>query len=281
MKRSYFEGWYYKQRGVDGTVALIVARHRDISAVESASLQIITEEGSQSAFFPASEFEMDGPRVRLGNSAFSQRGLSIDVRKDELSVEGTLSFGPIAGPVGDIMGPFRFAPGLECRHAVASMRHTVDGVLMIGGRRYAFEGGVGYIEGDRGTSFPKRYVWTHADWEGNSLMLSVADVPFHGFSFVGCVGFLYLNGKETRIASYRGARVITATAHAVEIRQGKMTLLVEAQQKRVHRLLAPTKGGMTRTIYESASCPVRYRCTVGEKALFDFVCPHASFEGNW
>ncbi len=281
MKRSYFEGWYYKQRGADGTVALIVARHRGPDGAASASLQLISDDGAWSVPFSASEMQMDGPRVRLGNSAFSERGLSLDVRADGLFAQGALSFGPVAPPRGDIMGPFRFAPGMECRHAVASLLHAVNGEIDINGKRYAFRAGTGYVEGDRGVSFPRRYVWTHADWDGNSLMLSVADVPFHGLSFVGCVGFLYRNGRETRITTYRGARVVEVNNDSVLIRQGKLTLAVEAGPRRPLALLAPRMGGMTRTIHESASCPVRYRCTIGEETLFDYVCESASFEGNW
>lgn len=279
MRQAHFEGWYYKQRGADGTVALVAARHRDETGAAAASLQVVTDAGAWNVPFPASAMEMNGSRVRLENSALSGRGLSLDVRADGLRAKGALRFGPLAPPRGDVMGPFRF--GMACRHAVASMRHRVDGALEINGRRYAFDGGAGYIEGDRGTSFPRRYVWTHADWEGNGLMLSVADVPLCGLSFVGCVGFLYLNGRETRIATYRGARVLRADGDSALVRQGNLTLSVEAAERRTLGLLAPVNGGMTRTIRESASCPVHYRCAIGKETLFDFVCNHASFEGNW
>jgi hypothetical protein len=281
MWHARFEGWYYKQRGADGAVALIVARHADPSGAASASLQIISDAGAWRAFFPASEMRMDGPRVRLAGSSFSENGISLDVRANGLRAGGVLSFGPTVPPRGDIMGPFRFAPGMECRHAVASMRHTVDGAIEINGKRYAFQSGAGYIEGDRGTSFPRRYVWTHADWEKNSLMLSVADVPFHGHSFVGCVGFVYRDDRETRIASYRGARVLEAGNDFLVVRQGKLTLAVKADAQKPRGLLAPQMGGMTRTIHESAACPVHYRLTAGQETLFNFVCDQASFEGNW
>ena len=57
-------------------------------------------------------------------------------------------------PLGyDIMGPFCLVPGMECRHKVVSMRHRVQGELNINGRRYVFDDGAGYLEGDRGCSF--------------------------------------------------------------------------------------------------------------------------------
>jgi hypothetical protein len=62
---------------------------------------------------------------------------------------------------------------------------------------------------------------------------------------------------------------------------GVDTLEVAAAKRRTLGLLAPVNGGMTRTIHESASCPVRYHCTIGGETLFDLTCDQASFEANW
>lgn len=281
MRKSHFEGRYYKQRGADGTVAFIVARHTDESGTASASLQLIADEGTWNVRYPASAMQMDGSHIQLGNSLFSESGICLDVRTDDLCATGALSFDCVVPPRGDIMGPFRFAPGMECRHTVASLMHRVDGTLSINAKRRVFQKGTGYIEGDRGTSFPRCYVWTHVDWDGNSLMLSVADVPFHGLSFVGCVGFLYLNGREIRIATYRGARIDDVSNDAVRIRQHDLTLTITAEAQCARGLLAPVTGKMARIIRESASCPVHCHCAIGQKTLLDFKCAHASFEGNW
>lgn len=44
-----------------------------------------------------------------------------------------------------------------------------------------------------------------------------------------------------------------------------------------HNLLAPVKGNMTRTVYESIDCRVHYRFMVEGKVIFDFI-GRGSFE---
>jgi hypothetical protein len=89
------------------------------------------------------------------------------------------------------MGPFRFVPLMECRHSVLSMSHSLSGSLRLNGKSVCFNGGVGYIEGDRGHSFPRRYIWTQCNWREESpcsLMLSAADIPFAAGTSAGIIG---------------------------------------------------------------------------------------------
>ena len=51
---------------------------------------------------------------------------------------------------------------MQCRHEIISMRHNVAGTLKINREQLHFGKGIGYIEKDRGTSFPDQYVWTSA-----------------------------------------------------------------------------------------------------------------------
>lgn len=69
---------------------------------------------------------------------------------------------------------------MQCRHSVFSMGHRVDGQLTINGQVYHFQNDMGYIEGDCGSSFPERYIWTQCSFPNGSLMLSVADIPLYG-----------------------------------------------------------------------------------------------------
>ncbi len=282
-RRSYFEGWYLKQQNETGTVAFIPAFHVDEAGRVSASLQVV---GDGSAFwlpFPEQEFHANRGEflVRLGNSVFSRRGCRLDVHARGCELEGALSFGPFTPPRYDIMGPFCFVPFLQCRHSVFSLYHRVNGTLTLNGKSMTFRNGSGYLEGDRGSSFPKRYVWTQCSRGGNSVMLSVADVPFGGRSFTGCIGSLFVDGKEHRVATYLGAGVEEIGDGGVLLKQGSLTLRVTLLQYRPLALRAPAGGSMTRTIRESAACRVRYRCTVGDRVWFDFTDDRASFESDW
>ena len=281
--RGYFEGWYLKQQNQAETVALIPAFHTDSTGKASASLQAITNTQSYKIDFPAEMFHADREKrsVHLGGNVFSERGCRLDVKTADCTIEGRLRFGALTPPAGDIMGPFRFVPFMECRHSVFSLRHPVSGELAVNGKQYLFENGSGYMEGDRGRSFPRRYLWTQCNWAGNSLMLSAAEIPYAGRSFTGCIGFLFLNGKEYRIATYCGAKLLSVGNDKVSLKQKDLTLNIHLLEENGLSLRAPQSGSMARTVRESVSCRVHYVCSRKNETLFDFIGEQASFENNW
>lgn len=282
-KHTYFEGWYLKHQNTSDTVAFIPAFHINEEGYAQASLQIITNEISCNINFPSHKFLANPGRffVRLGDCIFSEHGCKITIKTKDLEIRGRLKYGPFTPPCYDIMGPFRFAPFMECRHSVFSLHHRVYGTLMINGKKFRFHNSAGYMEGDRGISFPQRYLWTQCSWDNNCVMLSIADIPFWNSSFIGCVGFVYLNGKEYRIATYLGVKLLHVSERAVYLKQGRLTLRAELLEFYPHPLHAPQLGNMIRTIHESPSCHVHYTCSVKNLTLFDFVSEQASFENNW
>ena len=190
--QPFFEGWYFKHQQGEHTVAFIPAHHRDGQGVYTASLQIITENRAEYVEIPVRDFRMKQKpfRVRCGDNVFSPSGCRIDCPFGGARLTGTLRYGPWTPPRGDIMGPFRFVPRMQCRHSVLSMAHSVEGMLALGGQTLDFRQGQGYAEGDQGTSFPGRYVWTQGAFPKGSVMLSIADIPFCGRQFTGCIGFV-------------------------------------------------------------------------------------------
>ena len=148
----------------------------------------------------------------------------------------------------------------------------------INGQEYSFQNALGYWEGDRGKSFPKRYIWTQCCFPEGSLMLSVADIPLAGSYFTGIIGFVLWKGKEYRIATYLGARVVQIQNKIVRIIQGSLELEVRLLKASNRPLKAPKDGDMMRTIHESAACRVYYRFCVRTGTLFCFETDRASFE---
>ena len=280
---SYFEGWYFKQQTPSQTVAFIPALHIDAQGRRSASIQIIVDDAVVFAHFPFESLRAsrNGLYIRIGNNCFSQEGVFIDTQEDGISVKGELHFGKLLPLKGDIMGPFRYVPFLQCRHSVFSVMHNVSGMLRVNGSPISFENASGYIEGDRGSSFPERYVWTQCSPQGDtpcSVMLCVADIPFAGLRFTGIIGYAYWDGVERRIATYLGAKPVHIGHNAISVRQCGYLLQADLLESRPKLLQAPVNGGMTRTIRESPSCRVRYRFYDNGRSLFDFVSDRAGFE---
>lgn len=279
----YFEGWYLKQQNGRDTVALIPAIHIDRRGGCSASLQVITNEGSYAVKYPIRQFSVQKrPAVlRLGNNIFSERGCHLFCQTPELDLKGMLRYGPMSRPAADIMGPFRFIPFMECRHSVFSLAHRVNGYIIVNGKCYYFRDGTGYMEGDCGRSFPRRYLWTQANIGGNSVMLSVADIPFGGIHFSGCIASVYLRGEEYRFATYLGAQVQALHDGQVVIRQGSDILAARLLEPAPHPLYAPRFGDMSRVIHESPSCKVQYIFKKRKNVLLNAVTSQASFEDAW
>lgn len=275
--REYFCGWYYRCQSKNQTLAIIPSVHKTQDGA-FCTVQLITDTHTFHAQFPYDAFQKRGQQIRLANNRFDAIGISLNMHTSELCVTGSVRFGSFAPIKYDIMGPFQFVPFMQCRHSVYSMRHRVDGEIRINGVSYVFRNAVGYLEGDRGHSFPKEYAWTQCRFPGGSLMLSVADIPMGRFHFTGVIGVVLLHGKEYRLATYLGAKAVRIQNGEIIIKQGRLCLMVKQQGPPGHPLLAPVGGAMTRTIHEHPSCKVYYRFADGDDTLLEFEAPNAAFE---
>ena len=280
----YFEGWYWKHQNPRGqSLALIPAFHIDSGGRRTTSLQVVSKE--QSWWLEYSEAQLQVSRqplhIQVGQSSFGSQGITLHIRQGDLSLRGTLHYGPFTALQSDIMGPFRFLAGMQCSHGVISMRHSLGGVLELNGERLDFTDGIGYIETDRGCSFPSAYLWTQCLWDGperGSLMLAVAAIPLPVGNFTGCICSVLTRGREYRLATYRGAKIEMWSKSGAVIRQGKYRLEAELLHERRQALRAPLEGRMERTIHESLCAEVRYRFWHGTDLLLQHTDPNASFE---
>ena len=277
----YFAGWYLKHQTASGNaLALIPAMHIDAAGRRSASLQVIAGGQAWWIEYPDSEFHAgDKPfLIQLGQNIFSCEGIQLSIEQAGLSLQGALRYGPFIVLNSDIMGPFRFFPGMECCHGILSMGHTLKGALSLNGERLDFSGGRGYIETDRGRSFPRAYLWTQCLWPGGSLMLSIADIPLPVGHFTGCICAVIHQGREYRLASYWGLRILHWSPEGAEISQGKYRLAVQLLEEQGCLLRAPKLGTMERCVRESLKAKVRYSFWRGETLLFSRTDDNASFE---
>lgn len=161
--RSCFCGWYYRCQSDRQTLVVIPSVHHTNESSFSA-IQLITDTKSFHVPFSCSDFQKQGNHIRIAGSRFGKEGITPDIQTPELHATGSVRFGPFTPSGYDIMGPFRYVPFLQCRHRVYSMQHCVDGTLLINGTPYLLENAIGYLEGDRGYSFPRNYVWTQCSF---------------------------------------------------------------------------------------------------------------------
>jgi tocopherol cyclase len=274
---GYFEGWYFKAVDAGGeAIAIIPGVAMPRGGTHYAFVQI-NRTGGRSAWFeyPFERFSSAHRHfeLRIGGNRFSEEGLELDLDGEAGRVTGSLSFGPIAPwPVTlfapGIMGPYRFAPFMECYHGVVSMDHSVDGTLVIDGEEQAVDGGRGYIEKDWGRSFPRAWIWTQCNTferPGVSLTASVARIPWLGSSFVGFIAGLYVDGELFRFTTYSGARLVY-----ISYTESKGEFALEDRRHRIElrvcgavpgALRTPILGEMKGTVYESLHGEVDVRMT--------------------
>ena len=109
-------------------------------------------------------------------------------------------------------------------------------------------------------------------------MLSVADIPVMGLRFTGIIGVVLWRGKEYRLATYLGAKVVEHRDRKVRICQRELELEVQLLSETDKPLRAPRQGAMVRTIHENAACRAFYRFRKGGRTLFSAESERASFE---
>ncbi len=269
IKKAFFEGWYFKHQSDNSTIAFIPGR-----AESGAFVQVISDKESRQ--FPVKEFSADCNVIRAGQCIFSSQGCWIDLP----GISGDIRYGRFTPLCSDIMGPFRFLP-LECSHGVISMSHKLTGAIVMDGEYLCFDNGRGYIERDRGTSFPKSYLWLqcNAFSQPGSIMVSIAEIPFAGIHFTGCICAIVFEKKEYRIATYCGVKIHAYSPQHVCLSQKNLLLDIEINtSEKGHPLASPVDGKMSGIIRESHQAAIRCRLWNVGQLVMDFKSNHASFE---
>lgn len=259
--KNFFCGYYFKHQKGEHTLCLIPGR-----SDSEKFIQVITE-----------EFSVKLPFTH-GNH-FSDKGVVLNISTPELSLTGKIRYKGLHPIRYDIMGPFSLFP-MECRHGIVSMNHRLEGEVVLNGKKIDFTGGKGYIEMDSGKSFPSAYTWVQANdfREDCSIMAAVAVIPMCGLKFRGCICVIHYEGKEYRLATYLGVRVLRCTGNRIVLKQGRYLLDIRVRLRNGQSLNAPRNGKMTRTIVEAAACPADFIFYKGKKRIFFLHSEQAGFE---
>jgi tocopherol cyclase len=147
MTRKYFEGWYFKVVNADETkaFAFIPGIGMDEAGNSHSFIQVLDGKKKKSEYhtFSSTLFvpSEKGFELSIGKNYFSVGRIILDLP----SVKGTLEFsGIVPWPKPwyspGIMGPYTFAPFMECNHGVLSMDHRISGHLEIDGEMIDFTG---------------------------------------------------------------------------------------------------------------------------------------------
>ena len=307
---DFFEGWYFKlvDRSESRVYAVIPGVYLGKGGADAhAFVQTLDGLTGRSTFhrYPLEQFSAAGDRfdMCIGPNHFTVDEISLDIRAEERQMQGHLTFErPAPWPVRltspGIMGPYAFAPFMECYHGVVSLDHAIQGRLTIDGTEADFGGGRGYIEKDWGKSFPRAWIWlqtNHFEQPGTCLTGSVATIPWLGSAFRGFIAGLWHGGVLYRFATYSGASIsrlqLTDTRviwHLVGRALGRgrppYRLEINALRSEGGLLHAPYSIGMLQRVAESLTAQVEVRLVAlgeaGEELIFAGTGRHAGLEIN-
>ena len=264
-RKSYFEGWYFKVLNEAETKAFAIIPGIAINdpGKGQAFVQVLDGKKQTARYhkFDIEEFlpSADKFNVAIQDNTFSRQSLHLDLPelKGELHFTNQVPW-PNHWYSPGIMGPYTFLPLMECYHGIVSMDHEITGQIEVDGEVLDFSNGRGYIEKDWGQSFPSAYIWlqsNHFSRPGISVKVSVAKIPYLGFSFVGFIAGVWLSDRLIQFTTYNRSflRKSTIDAEKVELvmenKKYRLEILVRRETSTV--LASPIMGLMDGRIEES------------------------------
>lgn len=269
-KQKYFEGWYYKLVAADERQAIAVIPGIAIydDADRHAFIQLINGVSQETSYhrFPLDQFSADTRelKIQIGQNHFSRTKVTLEL----LEIRGEIQ---IINPIPlvsslfnpGIMGWYSFMPRMQCYHGIVSLHHQLRGNTSGTLGDIDWEKGIGYIEKDWGTSFPKCWIWLHSNHFNlsapASLMASVAHIPWLGRYFPGFIVVLLAEGIEYRFATYNGSRMkcsVLGDKVVMEFKRKDLHLSLQAFRGPTAVLRSPITGQMTGKVNESLQATV-------------------------
>ncbi|MBN2777689.1 MAG: hypothetical protein JXR36_08605 [Bacteroidales bacterium] len=276
-KKQYFEGWYFKMVAEDGSSILSVIPGISLSSdgkEQHAFIQVINGLTAETYYYsyPIEEFSFSKKEfaVKIGDNFFSEDKIILNLKDDAYSVVGTVDmFNSVEYKSNrflspGIMGWYRFVPFMECYHGVVCLTNDLKGELIVNDESFNFSNGKAYIEKDWGSSMPSSWIWMQSNNFNNSnssIMLSIADIPWLGKSFVGFLGFFYYDNQIYHFATYRHTKlkleITDSNLIKIRIENRKNAFILEVKSNNTGLLKAPIEGSMDRRIPESIDATLK------------------------
>lgn len=272
--KPYFEGWYYKIANENMAIAVIVGicfekenSHAFIQTLDTISNQ------SQYIKFDISEFKYDKYHfhISLKNNHFYKDHIVLSLN-ESVKIQGTVNFGIMTSIktnqyMPTIMGPFSYLKNMECVHSIISLYHQCFVDLKINDTHFDTKA-IGYIEKDRGHSFPKKYYWLQSNcYEESigSLSFAIADIDLKITHFTGIIMTLMIEKKHYYFASYLGAHVKEVSKDYIHIRQFKYDIHLYIEHQQPYELKAPKFGKMDIVVLEELKANIRVEIYYNKK----------------
>lgn len=270
-QKTFFEGWYFKLECPEQafTLALIAGISMNKTGEREAFIQYLIKPGGESVYhafkldeFKASENEFN---LSIGSNQFSMDGIKLELPE----LKGNLVLvnhqrWPKSILKPNIMGPLGYWPGLNCYHAIVSMRNSIKGQLKYKDQTIVLDDGLGYIEKDWGKSFPEKHIWMQCNRFSNqqtSLSLAIAPVQILGQSVLAYAVILKLNHRDYLFTTYHLSKFKgsgDAEDLRLEFKSRQHQLEIRASMKDSQAMRIPNLEGMKGLVHESLEASIEF-----------------------
>lgn len=286
-QKNYFEGWYVKCTDVENdlSVALIpgVSHFSDKQSFVQYNIHHKGQSYSGMLTFGREDFEVvsEPYSIRMPKFVLSEKGVKASLKDEDNQIVLDFSFGNFLSIkqtmyMPSIMGPFEYLV-MPCAHDIVSMKHEVKGTLILNGEKIKLSSAVGYIEKDRGHTFPSKYIWLQSNsFVENpkvSLSLAVATIEKSILKFTGLIAVFHDGIKEHRYATYLGSKLEVeidegAKGFSVRLKNKSSSLEVKVRITNERELISPMDLAMDFPIKETVKSKVALRFKEkGKKAM--------------
>lgn len=290
-KKNAFEGWFSKVDDVNNDFMFsVIWGYSTVENDRHAFIQFTNSITHKTKYirYPLEDlsFTKDPFILTIGQNKLSKDFMILNINEDDLKVKGEFSFNNLktlkkSFLKPNIMGILSYLPN-ECNHSISSLHHKVKGNISINNKTFNIDG-IGYMEKDWGTSFPKKYVWTQgSDVLGNSVVFSNATVPILGRYATGFFLVILHNDKEYRFSSIEGSKMLSFEADhnsfKSKIQKGNLTVEIFAKQYNPISLKSPNMGEMKSSIKESLDGNLKIALLKDGKVSFEIENERASID---
>lgn len=290
-KKYAFEGWFSKVDDVNNDLMFsVIWGYSTVENDRHAFIQFTNSITHKTKYirYPLEDlsFTKDPFILKIGQNKLSKEFMILNINEDDLKVKGEFSFNNLktlkkSFLKPNIMGILSYLPN-ECNHSISSLHHNVKGNISINNKTFNIDG-IGYMEKDWGTSFPKKYVWTQgSDVLENSVVFSNATVPILGRYATGFFLVILHNDKEYRFSSIEGSKMLSFEADhnsfKGKIQKGNLTVEIFAKQYNPISLKSPNMGEMKSSIKESLDGNLKVFLLENGKVSFEITNERASID---
>ena len=258
--QPYFEGFYFKFINEHKELVIIIAGISISKKEKYSFIQIASNQERTGSLhkFPITEFNSskDDFSFSIGKNIFSKEAIILNLEsiKVNLQLKNTLNWNrSFLNP--NIMGVLSFVPNVECKHDIITIEAEVTGDVELQNQTIKFENGSGYIEKNWGYSFPKKYIWLHANQFTNtelSLQFAMAKPKWYFFRPQVYIGYL-MNGRLIHFGSHRlsWVKVKFSNDHLlIKVNKISHKLIIKVTNKTPVHLKSPKEGRLENEILE-------------------------------